>query len=230
MSRKLLIALAPVLAIAAFVVMPTAALAAPHWYSNGAIVGEAPVATTSWGLLLEVGRKAAGEGMVSCHVVTGGLVKNPGGGGAGEGATQEYSTYECSGNLPCSPGHEQAAPVPASLQGASGGWPSKLEEKEGIRVNTTGEEIELGCVEPPEFTKVEKGAIAVTSAKALQNPLGPSGARRGTSAAEPGTTEFDEKTGELELAKSMGVAKVATYGTLRMLGYEEQELINIKSP
>jgi len=227
MAKKQLPALVLVVAFAA---LPTAAQAAPHWYSNGAIVGEAPVATVSSGTLTELANKYFGAASIQCRVVTGGFVKNPGGGGAGEGKTQEFAYYECTANYSCTPGHPAAQGVPASLQGASGGWPSNLEEPKAgeIRVNTTGVELELGCVQPPEFNKIT-GTTVVTSPTALQNPLGPSGPRKGTSASAPGTTVFDEKTGELELPK-MGANKVRTIGTLVTLGYDEQELIQIKSP
>jgi hypothetical protein len=233
MSKKLLVSLAAIAATAAFAVLPATAGAVSHWYDNGALVGATPVPVLTWGTLSNVGNKAAGEGTITCHNVIGGFIKNPEGGGLGEGMTQEFSSYECSGNIPCAPGHEQASPIQASLN-ANGvypltGWPSKIEEKEGIRVNNTGVEVELGCVEPPLWTEV-KGATFVTSPTALQNPLGPAGAKKGTGPGSPGQAEFDEKTGELEVKGSKGVAKGRTSGTLKTLGYEEQELIQIKNP
>jgi hypothetical protein len=232
MSKKLLVSLAAIAATAAFAVLPATAGAVSHWYDNGSLVGATPVPVLTWGTLSNVGNKAAGEGTITCHNVIGGFIKNPEGGGLGEGMTQEFSSYECSGNIPCAPGHEQASPIQASLN-ANGvypltGWPSKIEEKEGIRVNNTGVEVELGCVEPPEFSKVI-GATFVTSPTALQNPVGPAGPKKGTEAGKPGESCFAAGTGELEVKGSGGVAKGKTTGCLVTLGYKEQELIQIKS-
>jgi len=240
MSKKLFVSLASIAATAAFVMAPAVAQAVPHWYQNGCKIGEAAcpgphVATVTWGTLKNVGNAAAGGGTIECHNVAGGYVTNEGG-GAGNGLTQEFASYECSGNLPCSPGHEQASPVPSSLNTGTypaTGWPSKLEE-EGtkLRVNNTGVEVELGCVEPPEFKSnpMAAGAIFVTSATAKQNPLAPAGSKKGTSAASPGESCFDEGTGELEVKGSGGAAKGRTSGCLKTIGYEEQELVNVKNP
>jgi hypothetical protein len=51
MKAKLFASLAPLLAIAAFAVVPAAAQAEPHWYKKLALIGTAPVTTTTSGTL-----------------------------------------------------------------------------------------------------------------------------------------------------------------------------------
>src|SRR5450759_4154223 len=90
MSKKLYAAFVPLLAVAAFTVVPSVASAAPHWYSNGTIIGATKVAVTTHGeLKLEdptLG-KFTGGGCTDT-----GNIWNPTGGGAG---LDEITGFEC---------------------------------------------------------------------------------------------------------------------------------------
>jgi hypothetical protein len=99
--RKVLIGLAPLLAIAALVV-PTAAQAVPRYFSNSSplkesngVVGEAGVReVVGWGtieLKTEKGWFPVLDAL--CHNVVAGDVWNPVGGGAGKGKTQALGRF-----------------------------------------------------------------------------------------------------------------------------------------
>jgi len=95
MSKKLFISIMPLLATAAFVVMPAAAQAAtPHWYSNGKVIpaGE-QVPTLSWGTLTLT--NSVTEESVSCQNAALGYNENPSGGGPGVGETDSFATANC---------------------------------------------------------------------------------------------------------------------------------------
>ena len=98
MSKKIVVSLLPLLATAAFAVMPAAAGAAPHhWYKNNVLLPERErVPVLSWGTLAL--QSAAGK--VECRNVIGGYDENPAGGGAGVGAVQAFVPYECEDSCP----------------------------------------------------------------------------------------------------------------------------------
>src|SRR5262249_18502788 len=99
MFKKLFIGLAPLLAIAAFAVMPVAAQAATqHWYSNAAKATEGeeiPIVVFGNEVNLADMREGAGVFPINCKTAGGGTIENPGGGGAGVGRTNLMGAYEC---------------------------------------------------------------------------------------------------------------------------------------
>ena len=93
MNRKRLITLAPLLAIAAFAVMPGPAQAVPHVYKNGVPGAEGKIVReVGWGTLTTLNEKL---GSVECHAIRAGFDENPTGGGAAKGKVQAFTPYEC---------------------------------------------------------------------------------------------------------------------------------------
>lgn len=101
--RKRLAVTAPLLAALAFVAVPAAAQAAPHWYKGKLLVGSAPVpAATAGALTLE----ALGA-TVKCKVKDTEEIWNPSSGGAGEDLMTAFTLVKCKvtiGSAACPPG------------------------------------------------------------------------------------------------------------------------------
>jgi hypothetical protein len=104
MSKKLFISLAPVLVIAAFVVMPTVAQAAPEYYKSAFPGGKLPegekLPVLSWGTLTLTSELPSKAAPSSCENSSGGFIENKG--GHGEGATDNFASWNCS-NAGCPP-------------------------------------------------------------------------------------------------------------------------------
>ena len=95
MSKKLLIGLAPVLATAAFVVMPAVAQAVPHYYVVGQKAAEGKIfPDLAWGTL-SLSEEGWPLAEVTCENAVIGDYENPTGGGAGEGETDLFATTDC---------------------------------------------------------------------------------------------------------------------------------------
>lgn len=205
MGKKLIISLAPVLATAAFVVMPAAAQAAPHhWFVNGteAAQGE-KVPTVTWGTLaLE---SAAGK--VECKNVIGGYAENPTGGGAGKDAVQNFAPYECT----------STCPVEIKITAEALPWPTELVEKEGkIKDQTVGAKLRFKCQigeETPLLNTVFSG----------NNDPEP---KNGTALGKPSEDRY-LGTGEEELV-SPELGKGKTEGKVKSQGYNATELVTQK--
>jgi hypothetical protein len=234
MNKKFLISLAPLLAIAAFA-MATTAQAAPHYYSNNVIVGTEPKNVTAWGTItLALTKPPALVGTtITCHNSAAGQIKNPAGvgGGPGEGNTELFATYKCESEKNCLLGETtmvKAERLPSTLPPAAQGpgWPSVLtEEVVGtIRAETTNIEVDIDCVKAGKVEKETKFDIG--PGEKGQRPK----AVKGTSALHPGFLEFGVGSGELEVVGSSNTVSGKTEGEVKVLGYEEQELINSKSP
>jgi len=98
MSKKLFIGLAPLLAIAAFVVIPAVAQGAClevgkcHFFKNGTQETEGvKIPTVSWGTVT----LTSADGVVTCENAVLGNVENPTGGGSGVGETNNFATANC---------------------------------------------------------------------------------------------------------------------------------------
>jgi hypothetical protein len=235
MSRKLFISLAPPLAIAALAMGPATAQAAPHYYFNNVIVGTAPKNVTAWGTItLALTKPASLVGTsITCHNSAAGQIENPGGvaGGAGTGNTEMFATYKCESEKNCALGETtmvKAERLPSTLPpGVAGtGWPSALtEEVVGtIRAETKNIEVDVICVNAGKVEKETK--FDIFSGEKGQRPK----SVKGTSALHPGFLEFGVGSGELEVVGSSNTVSGRTEGEVKTLGYEEQELINTKSP
>jgi hypothetical protein len=95
MSKKLLMGLAPMLATAAFVAMPAVAQATPHYYVAGTKAAEGKTfPSVAWGTLTLANSNPVIQPL-SCMNAVLGEYKNPTGGGAGEGVTDNFATTDC---------------------------------------------------------------------------------------------------------------------------------------
>ncbi len=140
MGRKRLTGLPPVLATAAFLVMPAVAQATPYWYSDGVKLPEGKTyPTLSWGtLMIFLSEKTPAW---SCENVAIGDVENPTGGGAGEGETDQFATTDCAWSE-CP--EEDGVELQAHAEGLP--WPNVLVESgTQNRVETNGGGVEWGC-------------------------------------------------------------------------------------
>jgi hypothetical protein len=177
MSKKLSISLAPLVAIAAFVVMPAAAqAAAPHYFVSGAPLAAGDVKPVlAWGTLTLNAELPSKQGPSSCENASGGNVENPGGvaGPAGRGKTLDFASWNCT-NPGCPPGEVEFPPgsskkvgkefivfpgptvIPPKVGGYSKEslpWPNELIESptalpSKIRLKSEGVVVVLGCIAP----------------------------------------------------------------------------------
>lgn len=118
MKTKLFASLAPLLAIAAFAIVPAAAQAAPHWYKKGVLIGSTPVSVATSGMLTLNAFATA----IKCKVSDTEEIWNPVGGGAGQDLVTNFVLTGCKIKMPspvCPPG-------PAVVQALGLGWPSHL--------------------------------------------------------------------------------------------------------
>src|SRR5947209_534356 len=107
MSNRFLMGLAPVVAVAAFELMPAAAHATPHYYVNGEPLAAGNVVPVlAWGTLTLTLMAPSTEPPTTCEDASGGFVENPEGPAGvapGKGATLRFSSWNCS-NAGCPPG------------------------------------------------------------------------------------------------------------------------------
>jgi len=225
MKRKFAVGLAPVLAIAAFMVVPMAAQAVPHYWVNGAVLPAGTAKTKvsiAWGNITLKGTKGnITGGHVTCHNAAAGTLFNPTGGGAGEGLVTQFAPFSCEQELICPTKTTGVKVLAEKLP-----WTNLLTEEVAgtIRQETKGIKVDIVCSE---------GAVVIAELKfvipAAEKGQRPKGVE-GTEALHPGQLEFGEGSGELELEGSLdGVAGI-TEGAVKTLGYNAQELIALKNP
>ncbi len=247
MSKKLFIGFAPLLAVAAFAVMPVAAQAAAgegHWLSGGSLLKEGvktPVVT--WGGTTNLSQTSA-IGEINCRGVGGGTAENPKGGTAGVGTTWESSFFECK-----SVGCEEAAVkdgIPlqsyAITNAGDFGWANKITGTSPEFNETIGEPFtEFTTYPAPTKTHPHEIVALVTCETAygfephivgveatfqgeLKPKIGPG--HNGTSAAAPSTVEFaGASTGALHSSvggegTNSGKVKYEAYNTNSLLTVE----------
>jgi hypothetical protein len=218
MNKRLQIGLAPLLAIAAFAVMPMAAQAAPHIYVNGVKAAETKkVRFIAWSTLKFTNPSAFGE--TECHSVVGGLFENPTGGGAAMGKVQGLVPYECV-NASCT----TLGGKNILLTAEKFPWNFELTEPEsGVFRNSMGKKGEKGGAGSIEFFVTCVGVAEAHFFGALAPKILNNGMSIG---AVPGEMEFDEKAGELE--STDGPGRFA--GRAKIEGYAGQELLEVQNP
>ncbi len=199
----------------------------PHYFSNGVRLPqsegnfeeEGVQVDISWGTLELKGETgAAAGGVLTCHTGVGGIDYNPLGGGAGKGVTESFSAYGCQSNI-CKAG-ETTGVVPAALP-----WPSELTGTSGATFR-----VSSGTALNPIRVAVTCNGTATAPFEGEDRPLGLSGVNKGSSAKAPSEIVFDSGSGELNLVSGFGGATLGTsktIGSLKMLGYETEELIQI---
>jgi hypothetical protein len=233
-GRKLrkFLTLTALVAIAAFAVIPAAAQAEPHFYSNHVALpaesggpGAEGKDIIAWGKLVLVTKTI---GTITCQNEFGGDAYNPGGatGAAGESKVDAYAVYDCT-NEDCEVALKSKMEIVPEGLNKFGEWESKLTEPEleiiRLKVgNTTPEsptQIKFLIACPPNGL----GEIKTPSRGELTPKL-----KNGTLiGSAPSKIEFGAGSGELELA---GVREGAVTGALKVMGYNEAEIISTSNP
>jgi len=241
MKSKFLIGVAPVLAVAAFMLAPAGAQgctapACPHYYVNGAKIKEGEANkkfSIGWGNITLTGTEGSIlGGHITCHNAAAGYAFNPTGGGAGEGKVTQFAPFSCEQTLICPSKTTFVEVVAEHLP-----WPDLLiEEPAGVFRQETGPagetpKVDIRCFEGTVkiadlFFKVGLKKGSLTEPEKGQRPK----AVEGTEALHPGFVEFDAESGELELEGSAGKVRGKTEGAVKTLGYNAQELIAVKNP
>ena len=232
--------LAPLLAVAAFAVMPVAAQAVGHYYSNGLKIAEGSKKTViAWGTITLAGVKGGTlPNHITCHNAAGGTIENPVGGTAGVGATEVFVAYQCEQENVCPAGTAGRATAEKIVNNAtppavSTGWPNVLSEPSvGLwRTESSRVKVDIGCwlLTEPETRGggehfVEIGGFGTETAGLLQKPE----THKGTNAAHPGGVVFGVGSGELQGEAAGEALTGKTEGEVKTLGYLNQELINVK--
>jgi hypothetical protein len=203
MNKKLLTSLAPVLAIAAFAVMPAAAQAmGPYWYKNNQKMPAGQQATVltwgTWTIQTPVG-------VGTCKVSDAEVIENPLNGGPGVDHFIQLSFYSCS-----SPQCPFILTVTPNFP-----WTTELFIHPGIWEHIFNFSLTAVCTPPsgPPFSYTATG-LSLNVSKP-----------NGTSASKPSYLEFlGAESGELESE----IGPVTIVGKDKMMGFEEQELITAK--
>ncbi|HEV2923066.1 MAG TPA: hypothetical protein VGW98_03470 [Solirubrobacteraceae bacterium] len=175
-----------------------------RWGVNGVQAAEGMV--ISWGTLA-LRTVLGGGGEVTCHTVGAGTIENPKGGGPGSGTTQAFAAFDC---------ESTSCPFTSVLTAQSLPWPSVLEPVGSkIRLKTAGMNVTSDCQKEGK----SEGSETFVGATAPN-------AKHGTSALHPGFFEYDAGAGTLEKEGSVGSVLSKIEGETKILGYNEQELIN----
>lgn len=225
MNKKFLLILAPVLAIAAFMVAPAAQAAEPCYTKSSALcssVKEAPVEVYAVGTLT-LKLVAGGAGETTCHVAGAGTIKNPAV-GKGEGSTVEFDTYACASST---------CPAFTKVEPEALPWPSLLEETAPpkIRAKTTGVKVAIVCwasQKASTFKETQAGSKALGSAIFVGSNE-PELINKPAVAPQASLIEFDEGSGTLEAEGSGGTVLGKTEGHLENVGYKSQEVIHAQA-
>jgi hypothetical protein len=232
MSNKLRMGLAPVLLVAAFALIPVAAQAEPHFYSNHVGLpaesggpGAEGKDIIAWGKL-ELEAKSIGKTI--CLNEFGGDAYNPEGPeGArpGEGKIDAYAAYDCTSEQ-CEALKSKIEIIPEGLD-KFGEWEAKLTEPEagiirlkiGNKTLNSPTQIKFRIFCPP----AGPGEINTPSRGEL-TPKVKNGTLIGSA---PSKIEFGLGSGELELA---GLPEGKVNGSLKVMGYETGEIITTSNP
>jgi len=223
MKRKKLLALAPLLAIVVFAVMPAAAQAAPHWFKNGAILEEGELGdssssgldTIAWGTLT-LGNPTLGA--LKCENIFAGDAKNPTGGGAGQASVDSFTPFDCT-SAPCEGAGGHLEVIPEGLT-KFGEWTAELVEEGGVI------KLKTGNKEEASKTKIQFEVICAAAAIAIKfhGELSPKADNGSEIGVAPSKLTFSAASGTLE--STAGPGEVT--GKLKSMGYEGQELITAK--
>jgi len=176
-----------------------------HWYKNGVII-EQPAPDIAWGTLT---LSNGSIGALKCQTFAGGRIENPVGGGAGRGRFDAFFAYNCT-----APACESVGGTPELIPEKLG-WPSVLSIEEPSVNRDKIEAIGLRVLCAASGTNVEfNGSL---TPKALN----------GTSiGAAPSKLEFNAAAGRLQSV--VGTGELA--GKMKLMGYEGQDLLQLKSP
>jgi hypothetical protein len=247
MSKKLFISFAPLLAIAAFAVMPVAAQAAAgegHWFVGGSILKEGvKTPTVTWGGSTNLSQ-TSNIGEINCRGVGGGTIENPKGGTAGVGTTDLSNFFECK-SLGCEKAAgETGLPLTsyAITNAGERGWANKITGTSPEFNQTIGEEFTafttypdpttahpheimalVTCETPPGFEPHVVG-VAATFQGELKPKIGPG--QNGTSSSKPSAVTFSgASTGALH--SSIG-GEGTNSGQVKYEAYNTNNLVTVE--
>jgi hypothetical protein len=178
----------------------------PHWYKNGGIVEEgSSVSVLAWGTLT---LSNATTGAVKCQTISAGGIENPTGGGAGKGKLLANFAYNCAApNCEAAGGTVEAVPQKPA-------WSAVLVEEAGVfRDKLEGIGLRVICA---------ASALNVEFHGSLK-PTATNGTAIGSA---PSKLEFNAAAGSLESTSGAGEMS----GKLKLMGYEGQELIQVRNP
>jgi len=218
MKKKLLTGLAPLVVIAAFLVIPAASQAVPHVYKNGVIQTEGKkLRFIAWSTFTFTNPSVFGTS--ECHHAFEGFLENPTGGGAAVGKLQAFEPYECVDPACIGLGGKQIVFTPEKLP-----WNSEVTEPEaGVFRMSTGKKGEKGGTGSIEIHENCEGFAMASFFGALAPKILNNGITIG---AIPGELEFNASAGELESPDGPGIYEAK----VKMQGFAAQELIEAKNP
>jgi hypothetical protein len=247
---RLLMGLAPMLAVAALAAMPAVSQAAPHYYKSGVLIPEGErVPILEWGRLkLEYAPALAAS--TTCEIIAGGYVENAVGGGAGIGATLRDAAYNCtdaecpSGEFEVK-GQKYEKEFEMSHPPQSFPWPSVLIEPEArvIRTSIAGVVMKEACVahnlsrstageggstgagENEQFVLPSGGPPTLTclaDERWMQTPQTENGTNNGPNQSK---VVFNAGAGALDCAG--GAFPATSRESLKIMGYKGSELIAV---
>jgi hypothetical protein len=233
MSKRLRLSLVGVLLVAAFAVIPAAAQAEPHFYSNHVGLpaesggpGAEGKDIIAWGKLELIAKSL---GLSTCFTEWGGDAYNPGGPeGAqpGEGKVDAFAAYDCT-NETCEAALNTKMEWITEGLNKFGEWEAKLAEPEvgvirlKIGNKTAGSPTQIKfLVECPRTTSAE----VKTPTRGELTPKLKNGTLIGSA---PSKIEFGTGSGELELA---GIPEGTVAGNLKFMGFETGEIITASNP
>jgi len=250
MSKKRLLAFAPMLAIVAFAVMPVAAQAeSPHWIVGGTELDAGKtVPVVSFGGEENLSQTSS-SGEINCKSAGGGAISNVG--GVGQGVTNESTFWNCKSEGCEKAGAEDKIPLTSyittnsgsgALEGKPLAWKdllsggpeaSKIVENLGepIKENTKKEPVfgqpgpgeivmELTCETPPGFSPHIVGVVETFEGEL--KPKLKNGSKEGTKMSE--TTYSGKATGSLH---SEVAGEQLYVGSVKLEGYNLEELITV---
>ena len=237
--RKLMLSLAPLLAVAAFAVVPAAAQAQAHWYSNGLKLAEntehkVRIQSFSHELKL-IDKEIRGAPLVfevKCEVYNLGKIWNPTGGGAGQDSIIQFAPVN-----PCTTNINAACTVavfPETLAGVvSLPWASELEGGVGgpfhDKINGVAVTVQVGASATCGALangELEYKLVAPEELKPKFNSL-TTGTKAGCEAGTTSLAEFTAATGRLT---SNAGTKGEIIGNVCIWGATEGQVIKVKNP
>jgi hypothetical protein len=213
------------------------------------------VAVISWGTFSFTNTAGGSGGRIACHLVTAGFVENPGEGAtgaAGIGETQSYDPYACEGKA-CTAAATGGGPAtfpaiaaePAAFASPSDpggtetdlGWKSHLLYEEAtklIRSVTEGIKISLQChIETGANAKTGEPEFGVVTREAYEGRLRPSFGPARLTPSNPPFIEYDSVgigSGELHGPPPSEEGRLGrSENELKLLGYNDQEVVNVKN-
>jgi hypothetical protein len=182
---------------------------APHWYENGVRLAETALENgepvIAWGHLTLENTKI---GTVTCQTLAGGDIANPIGGGAGKGALEAVTLYDCTAPT-CQAAKGLLEVIPEKPE-----WSSVLIEEAGaFRDRIEGIALWEICV----------GGATNVEFHGLLKPGLEAGTMIGSG---PSKLNFEANSGSLESSEGPG----ALAGKLKLMGFEGGEVIRAKNP